>query len=150
MRAVNTALIDLYWQIGEIISRRVAAAQWGDGAVEQLASYIAGWEPGIRGFGKRNLFRMRQFYETYRENEIVSALLTQLPWTHHLIILGQSKRPEEREFYLRMAAQEKWSSRQLERQIRAALFERTVLSPPKVSAAMTQIHPEALSVFRDS
>jgi predicted nuclease of restriction endonuclease-like (RecB) superfamily len=150
MRAVNTALIDLYWQIGEIISRRVAAAQWGDGAVEQLASYIARWEPGIRGFGKRNLFRMRQFYETYRENEIVSALLTQLPWTHHLIILGQSKRPEEREFYLRMAAQEKWSSRQLERQIRAALFERTVLSPPKVSAAMTQIHPEAISVFRDS
>jgi len=150
MQAVNTALIDLYWQIGEIISRRVAAAQWGEGAVDQLASYIARWEPGIRGFGKRNLFRMRQFYETYRENKIVSALLTQLPWTHHLIILGQSKRPEEREFYLRMAAQEKWSSRQLERQIRAALFERTVLTPAKVSAAMTQIHPEALSVFRDS
>ena len=57
MQAVNTALIDLYWQIGEIISRRVAAAQWGDGAVEQLATYIARWEPGIRGFGKRNLFK---------------------------------------------------------------------------------------------
>jgi predicted nuclease of restriction endonuclease-like (RecB) superfamily len=73
-----------------------------------------------------------------------------LPWTHHVIILGQSKRPEEREFYLRMAAQESWSSRQLERQIRAALFERTVLTPPKVSAVMRQTHPEALSIFRDS
>ena len=48
MQAVNTALIDLYWQIGEIISRRVAAAQWGEGAVDQLASYIARWEPGIQ------------------------------------------------------------------------------------------------------
>jgi hypothetical protein len=52
MLAVNTALIDLYWQIGEIISRRVAAAQWGEGAVDQLASYIARWEPGIRGFAQ--------------------------------------------------------------------------------------------------
>jgi hypothetical protein len=49
MLAVNT---DLYWQIGEIISRRVAAAQWGEGAVDQLASYIARWEPGIRGFAQ--------------------------------------------------------------------------------------------------
>ena len=52
MQAVNAALIDLYWQIGEIISRRVAAAQWGEGAVDQLASYIARWEPGIRGFSR--------------------------------------------------------------------------------------------------
>jgi predicted nuclease of restriction endonuclease-like (RecB) superfamily len=150
MQAVNTALIDLYWQIGEIISSRVAAAEWGTGAVEQLANYIARWEPGIRGFSRPNLFRMKLFYESYRGNEIVSALLRQLPWTHHVTILGQSKRPEEREFYLRMAIQEKWSSRQLDRQIRAALFERTVLTPPKVSAVMRQIHPEALSVFRDS
>jgi predicted nuclease of restriction endonuclease-like (RecB) superfamily len=150
LQAVNTALIDLYWQIGETISRRVAASEWGEGAVDQLASYIARWEPGIRGFGKRNLFRMRQFYETYRDNEIVSALLTQLPWTHHITILGQAKLPEEREFYLRMAIQEKWSSRQLERQIRAALFERTVLTPPKVAPVVREIHPEALSIFRDS
>ena len=93
---------------------------------------------------------MKFFYETYHGNEIVSAVLRQLPWTHHVTILGQSKRPEEREFYLRLAVQEKWSSRQLERQIRAALFERTVLTPPKVSAVARQIHPEALSVFRDS
>jgi predicted nuclease of restriction endonuclease-like (RecB) superfamily len=80
----------------------------------------------------------------------VSALLTQLPWTHHLIILGQSKRPEEREFYLRMAAKERWSSRQFERQFKAALFERVVLSPPKVSAALRQTQPEAVDIFRDA
>jgi hypothetical protein len=70
MQTVNTALIDLYWQIGEIISRRVAAAQWGEGAVDQLASYIARWEPGIREFSRSNLLRMRQFYETYPKRSI--------------------------------------------------------------------------------
>jgi predicted nuclease of restriction endonuclease-like (RecB) superfamily len=57
-----------------------------------------------------------------------------LSWTHHLIILGQSKHPEERVFYLRLAVREQWSSRQLERQFKAALFERTILSPAKVSS----------------
>ena len=60
------------------------------------------------------------------------------------------KLPEEREFYVRMTVQEGWSKRQLERQIRAALFERTALSPPKVAPVVREIHPKALSVFRDS
>ena len=132
VQAVNTLLVELYWQIGERISRKIAAAEWGDGVVAQLAGYLAQTQPGLRGFTRRNLFRMRHFYEAYPAREIVSALLTQLPWTHHLIILGQSKRPEEREFYLRLAAQEKWSSRELERQFKTALFERTVLHPTKV------------------
>ena len=149
-RAVNTALIDLYWQVGEYISRKIEAAEWGSGAVENLARFIAHSHPGLRGFSRPNLFRMKQFYEAYRDEVIVSALLRQLPWTHHLIILGQSKRAEEREFYVRMAAKERWSSRQLERQFETALFERVVLSPPKVSAAVRQMHPEAVDVFRDA
>jgi len=150
VQAVNTALIDLYWQVGEVISRKIAAAEWGDGVVRQLAEHVARSQPGLRGFTARNLFRMRQFYEAYRDQQLVSALLTQLPWTHHLIILGQSKRPEEREFYLRRAIREQWSSRELERQFKTALFERTVLSPAKVSPVARRTHPEALSVFKDS
>jgi DUF1016 N-terminal domain len=103
MQAVNTALIALYWQIGEIISRGVAAAQWGEGAVDQLASYIARRKPGIRGFSRSNLLRMRQFYETYRNDQIVAPLVRQISWSRHLQILGQCKLPDEREFYLRMA-----------------------------------------------
>ena len=104
IQAVNTSLIDLYWQVGEIISRRIASAEWGDGVVNQLADYIAQTQPGLRGFTRRNLFRMRQFYETYKGDAIVSPMVTLLPWTHNLIILGQTKRPEEREFHVRMAA----------------------------------------------
>lgn len=136
--------------MGQIISQRIAQAQWGDGGVAQLAAHLAHTQPGLRGFTRANLFRMRQFYEAYQAHESVAPLARQLPWTHNLIILGQSKRPEEREFYLRLAIQEQWSKRELERQFKTALFERTVLSPTKVSAALSQMHPDALSVFKDS
>ncbi|HKI21656.1 MAG TPA: DUF1016 N-terminal domain-containing protein, partial [Isosphaeraceae bacterium] len=101
--AVNTTLIQLYWSIGEYISRKIESAAWGEGVVDQLAAHIARTHPGMRGYTRANLFRMRQFYESYRGDEKVSALLRQLPWTHNLLILGKSKRAEEREFYLRMA-----------------------------------------------
>lgn len=150
MQAVNTQLIELYWQVGAYISRKIENAEWGDAVVSQLAAHLARTQPGLRGFTRRNLFRMRQFYETYRHEEKVSALLTQLPWTQNLTILSQSRHPEEREFYLRMAIQEKWSSRELERQMKAALFERSVADPLKASASLAQAHPQALSVFRDA
>jgi len=107
LQAVNTELIDLYWQVGAIISRKIATAEWGDGVVEQLAAHIARTQPGLRGFTRPNLFRMRQFYEAYPGKDFVSALPRQLPWTHNLIILGQSKRAEEREFYPPLA-KETW------------------------------------------
>jgi predicted nuclease of restriction endonuclease-like (RecB) superfamily len=150
LQSVNTELIELYWQVGAYISRKIEAAEWGDGVVTQLADYLARTQPGLRGFTHRNLFRMRQFYEAYRSDEKVAPLVRQLPWTHNLIILSQSKRPEKREFYLRMAIQEKWSKRELERQFKTALFERTVLSPAKVSPLVTQMYPDALSIFKDS
>ncbi len=80
----------------------------------------------------------------------MSALLTQLPWTHNLLILSQSKRPQEREFYLRLAVQEKWSTRELERQFKTALFERSVTQPAKTSSVLKQTHPAALEIFRDA
>ena len=150
VQAVNTTLIELYWQIGQRISQKIANAEWGAGVVEELARYLAHTQPGLRGFTRSNLFRMKQFYETYADNEIVAPLVRQIPWSHHLIILGQSKRPEEREFYLRLAVREKWSKRELERQFKTALFERTVLTPTKVSALLAQTHPEAASIFKDS
>lgn len=149
-QAVNTSLIELYWQVGGYISGKLAAAEWGDGVVEQLARHLALTQPGLRGFTRPNLFRMRQFYEAYQGDEIVSPLVRQLPWTHNLIILSQSKRPEEREFYLKMAITERWSKRELERQFNNALFERVVLNPLKVSPVVAHLHPQALDVFKDS
>ncbi len=149
-QAVNTELIDLYWRVGEYISRKLETAAWGEGVVDQLARYIARLHPDIRGFTRANLFRMRQFYRTYSADKKVAPLVRQLPWTHNLLILSRCKHPEEREFYLRLCLRERWGKRDLERQLAAALFERVVLSPPRVSAALTQLYPDAAGVFRDS
>jgi predicted nuclease of restriction endonuclease-like (RecB) superfamily len=148
--AVNHELVDLYWQIGEYVSRKLESAAWGEGVVQQLADHIARTHPDLKGFTRRSLFRMRQFYETYKDDEIVAPLVRQLSWTHNLLILSGTKRAEEREFYLRMAVRERWTKRELERQLNGALFERVVLSPIKVSPPVTQLHPDAASVFKDS
>jgi len=93
VQAVNTSLIELYWQVGRTISRKIAQAEWGDGVVTELAAHLAAHlarvQPGLRGFTSRNLFRMRQFYEAYQADGKVSPLVRQLPWTHNLIILNQ-------------------------------------------------------------
>jgi predicted nuclease of restriction endonuclease-like (RecB) superfamily len=149
-QAVNTELIDLYWKVGEHISRKLASAEWGDGVVDALARHLARTQPGLKGFSRQNLFRMKIFYETYHGDAIVSPLVRQLPWTHNLIILGQCKCHEEREFYLRTAIREQWGKRELERQIKGALFEQAILNPPKLSTALREIHPEAETVFKDS
>jgi hypothetical protein len=81
--AVNTALIDLYWRVGEYISRKLETATWGEGVVEELARYIQRRQPNLREFTRRNLFRMRQFFEAYTKDEKVSALLAQLPAELH-------------------------------------------------------------------
>lgn len=148
--AVNAALIDLYWQVGRTISTRIADEGWGKGTVEVLAAYIDRQHPGQRGFSPQNLWRMRQFFETWRDNEKLSTLLRQLPWSSHLHLLAKCKRPEEREFYLRTAIQQQWSVREVARQIDGALFERAILNPPKLSTVLRELHPGAESVFRDA
>lgn len=77
-RAVDAELVQLYWQVGEYISRKLDSATWGDGVVEELARFLARSQPGLRGFTRANLFRMRQFYQLYRENVIVAPLVRQL------------------------------------------------------------------------
>lgn len=149
-QAVNTVLINLYWQIGEYISQKIKNAEWGDHIVSELATYIAQTQPNLRGFTRSNLYRMRQFYEAYCNDKIVAPLARQLPWSHNLVILGQSKQPEEREFYLRQAINEKWTKRDLERQFKTALFERMVLHSVKSSPALANNHNQTASLFKDA
>ncbi|MFM9963874.1 MAG: YhcG family protein [Planctomycetaceae bacterium] len=148
--SVNTTLIKLYWSIGDFITRKVAEDGWGKGTVAALAEHIRRRLPNVSGYSARNLWRMMQFYETYRGQPKLSPLVTELSWTHNLLIMSRSKRDEEREFYLRMATREKWGKRELERQLRGALFERVVLSPPKLSPVVAEIHPDAETIFKDS
>lgn len=127
-RRVNEALIIMYRRIGRFLSEKSKDANYGDGYVDSLSEYIQKHFPGIKGFNRRGLYRMKQFYEIYAENEKVSALLTQLSWTNHLLIMSGSKSDEEREFYMRLAAKEHYSSRELERQMDSGYYERYMLS----------------------
>jgi len=144
----NQELIKLYWNVGKYISDHLATSEWGQKAIEQLAAFIQDQETGIKGFEKRNLERMRQFYETYPDSQITTALRTQLSWTHHRIIMSRCKTESERLFYLDLAATERYSTRELDRQINSGIFERTRLADAKI---LQIVHPKPLTgIFRDS
>lgn len=131
LKAVNAELINMYWEVGEYLSELCAESTYGDKVIDEVANYISATAPTIKGFNRRGLYRMKQFYETYKDDEIVSALLTQLSWTNHLLIMSKSKTKEERNFYVALAAKEHYSSRELERQLDSAYYERYMLSSGK-------------------
>ena len=138
------------WSIGEYISRKIADEDWGKGTVTALADHIRRRYPGRSGFSASNLWRMRQFFELYRGEPKLAPVVRELPWTHNMLIMSRCKREEEREFYLRLCRRERWGKRELERQLAGSLFERTVLSPPKLAPAVRELHPDAAAVFKDT
>jgi hypothetical protein len=93
---------------------------------------------------------MWQFYDVYVNKPKLAPQVRVLAWTHNLMIMGQNKRPEEREFYLRLAVKAKWSKRELAHQINTAAFERTVLSDKKLAPAVRVLPQDATGIFKDS
>jgi predicted nuclease of restriction endonuclease-like (RecB) superfamily len=150
LKIVNTTLIDLYWNIGRYIHTRIERSEWGKSIVEELARYLQQKDPGLKGFSDKNLWRMRQFYEAYKDNEKLSPLVREISWTNNLAIFSRCKTSEEKEFYLMLAKQEKYGKRELERQISAGLFERTMLGKTNLSPLVRELHPDAVTTFRDS
>lgn len=126
LKAVNKELVGLYWDIGRVIVEKQEQYKWGDNVVEQLAKDLQAEFPGIRGFSRSNVFNVRQFYLTYKDDEKVQAVLGQISWTHHLQIL-RCKTGEEREFYLKMTRKHGWSYRVLNHYIDSKAYERWLL-----------------------
>ena len=131
LKAVNAELINMYWEVGEYLSKLCAESSFGDKVIDEVADYISETNPTIKGFNRRGLYRMRQFYETYKDDEFVTPLVTQISWTNHLLIMSKSKTKEERDFYIALAAKEHYSKRELERQLDSAYYERYMLSSGK-------------------
>lgn len=169
---VNAELVTLYWNIGAYISEKVDSGSWGDSIVVQLAENINNKFPNLKGFTKRGLYRMKQFYNTYYSIPEVSPLLTQISWSNNLTILSKCKSIEEKQFYIFLSVKEKWSQRELYRQIESSVFERTILSEKnryevlspkdnkishqkissveKVSTLLTQIEEQSKHAFKDT
>lgn len=132
LKAVNAELIQMYWNVGEYLSALCANSGFGDKVIDEVAAYIAKENPGVKGFNRRGLYRMKQFYETYKDDEFVTPLVTQISWTNHLLIMSGSKSAEERHFYMTLCAKEHYSKRELDRQMNSAYYERYMLSSKKL------------------
>jgi len=148
-RAVNKELIEMHWAIGRYISKKVKAGVWGKGIVDEIAEFIQQHNPGTSGFSARNLWRMKQFYEVYEDNEILSTLSRELSWSINSKIMS-SKTKEEREFYMRSAIENNYSYRELERQMDSSLYERTKLSKGSGTNALVRYGYGGLTALRDN
>ena len=132
LKKVNEELIQMYWKVGEYLSTESTKALFGDAYIDTVAEEIQNAFPGIKGFNRRGLYRMKKFYETYVDDEFVTTLLSQISWSNHLAIISKAKTPEERHFYLVLCAKENYSARELSRQIDSGYYERYMLSREKV------------------
>ena len=152
--SVNRELIDLYWNIGEYISKKTESDGWGKGTVEELSRFIKSEMSDVRGFSSENLWRMKKFYETYQPFPKLSPLVRELTWSNNLHILTKAKTIEEKEFYIHLAIKEKYSARELERQLNSSVYERFMLSQQKLSTVLTELENPAIRtmnrVFKDT
>ena len=131
LKAVNTELITMYYEVGKYFSELFSNSKFGDKVINDVEMYISKNNPTIKGFNRRGLYRMKQFYELYKDDELVTPLVTQISWTNHLIIMSGCKTKEERLFYIKLCIKENYSKRELERQIDSAYYQRYLLSVNK-------------------
>ena len=132
LKKVNEELIRMYWNVGEYLSKEAENAVFGDAYIDSVAKEIQEAFPGIKGFNRRGLYRMKKFYETYYNDEFVTTLLTQISWSNHLAIMSKAKTAEERHFYMTLCIKESYSARELDRQINSGYYERSMLSKEKL------------------
>lgn len=132
LKKVNEELINMYWKVGEYLNAESNKASFGDAYIDSVAEEIQKAFPGIKGFNRRGLYRMKKFYETYKDDEFVTTLLSQISWSNHLAIISKAKTEEERHFYIALCAKENYSARELSRQIDSGYYERYMLSKEKL------------------
>ena len=150
LKAVNTELVGLYWDIGRMIVERQVDAEHGSAIAEQLARDLRAEFPGSKGFSRRNVFYMREFYLLYRHDERVQPLVAQIGWTHNLVILQRCKDPLEREFYIRMTRKFGWSKNVLIHQIENQTYEKSLLGQTNFDQALTpELRAQAKLAVKD-
>lgn len=128
LKAVNKELISLYWDLGRLIVEKQAQHGWGDNVVNRLSKDLRVELPGMSGLSPQNLWYMRKFYLTYKDNQKLQQLAGEIGWSHNQVILDKCKDEREKEFYLRMDKTFGWSRATLEKQIADKTYERWLLN----------------------
>ena len=128
LKSVNTELITLYWDIGQMILQKQRGRTWGQEVVQRVSKDLQSAFPGIKGFSASNLWRMKLFHETYAHNKKLAPMVREIAWSHNLIIMERCKDDLQREFYIRMTRRFGWSKNVLIHQIENQTYEKTLLS----------------------
>lgn len=150
LRAVNKELVGLYWDIGEMIVKRQTEEDWGRSVVQMLAGDLQKDFPGISGFSASNLWRMKNFYETYRSSEKLAPLVREIGWSHNIIIMERCGDDLEREFYIRMTRKFGWSKNVLIHQIENQSYEKTLSGQTNFDKAVgPELRGQAKLAVRD-
>ncbi len=127
---VNTQLIELYWDIGRQIAEKQQASGWGDAVIEQIARDLSREFQAMKGFSRRNLYRMKQFYAFYAgQGEFVPQLVAQIPWGHNDLIIQKIKDQDKALWYVQKTIENGWSRSVLDHQIASQLYERQADKP---------------------
>lgn len=137
LKAVNTELVGLYWDLGRMILERQEQAGWGKSVVERLSQDLRREFPGVAGFSVQNLWYMRQFHMEYRGDERLQPLVGEIAWAHNLVIMSKCKAPLEREFYLRMTRKFGWSKNVLIHQIDNQSYEKSLSGQTNFDQTLT-------------
>src|SRR5690554_6764930 len=117
--AVNRELIQLYWEIGRSIHIKQEQEGWGAHVIEKLAKDLQSAFPGIEGFSRTNLFRMRAFYRAYEKipqavGQLEELPIWSIPWGHNAILIEKVRTIKERIWYAKKAIEHGWSRSILE------------------------------------
>ena len=150
LKAVNTELVGLYWDIGRMISERQEKAGWGRSIVVNLSADLRREFPGVAGFSVQNLWYMRQFFLEYSGHERLQPLVGEIAWAHNLVIMSKCKEPLEREFYLRMTRKFGWSKNVLVHQIDNQSYEKSLLGQTNFDQTLTpELRSQAKLAVKD-
>ena len=123
--SVNSQLLELYWEIGRDITQKQVSSQWGSKFIEQIAVELKHEFPEVKGFSRRNIYAIRQWYLFYSPKySFVPQSVAQIPWGHNRLIITKIKNIEEAEFYCVQAIENSWDRDTLEIQIANNLFKR--------------------------
>lgn len=150
LKAVNTELVGLYWDIGRMIVERQDAEGWGKAVVENLAADLRAEFPGVGGFSASNLWRMKGFFEIYQGIEKLAPLVREIGWSHNIVIMERCSDPLEREFYIRMTRKFGWSKNVLVHQIENQSYEKSLLGQTNFDQALTpELRAQAKLAVKD-
>ena len=122
--AVNYEMVTMYYELGEYLFDELNNKHWGDGMIRSLSKSIKETYPELKGFSPRSIYKMIQFYKTYRHNVIVPPLAAQISWTNNVIIFSRDSSMAEKEFYIRLCIKYNYSKKELLRQIESHYYER--------------------------